>query len=107
WMAPCGASLLRAGLALFWGLAGVLHRRLGPRTALRPLFFAAVFCGLEWLRGHVLTGFPWNPAGAGWAAGSAPSQAAAWLGVCGLGVVAGAARAPRAPPVGHTSPTPR
>lgn len=103
WMAPFAASLLPAGLALFWGLAGVLHRRLAPRTALRPLFFAAVFCGLEWLRGHVLTGFPWNPAGAGWAAGSAPSQAAAWLGVYGLGFVTVAAAAALAPLFGPGS----
>src|SRR5690606_6360525 len=103
WMAPFAASLLPAGLALFWGLAGVLHRRLAPRTALRPLFFAAVFCGLEWLRGHVLTGFPWNPAGAGWAAGSPPWQAAAWLGVCGLGFVTVAAAAALAPLFGPGS----
>src|SRR5690606_4101148 len=103
WMAPFAASLLPAGLALFWGLAGVLHRRLAPRTALRPLFFAAVFCGLEWLRGHVLTGFPWIPAGAGWAAGSAPSQAAAWLGVYGLGFVTVAAAAALAPLFGPGS----
>lgn len=89
WMAPFAASLLPAGLALFWGLAGVLHRRLAPRTALRPLFFAAVFCGLEWLRGHVLTGFPWNLIGESLAASSdALMQAAALVGAYGLSFIA-------------------
>ena len=88
WMAPFAASLLPAGLALFWGAAFALYHRLHPAGhALRPVFFAVVFCGFEWLRGTVLTGFPWNPAGAAWGAGSAASQFAAVAGVYGLGLV--------------------
>ncbi len=87
WMAPFAASLLPAGLGLFWGAATALHRRLAPSGVTRVLAFAAFFCALEWLRGHVLTGFPWNPSGAGWQAGSAPSQFAAVVGVYGLGLV--------------------
>ena len=41
----------------------------------------------EWLRGTVLTGFPWNPAGAAWGAGSAASQFAALAGIYGLSLV--------------------
>ncbi|MEH6665593.1 MAG: apolipoprotein N-acyltransferase, partial [Brevundimonas sp.] len=51
------------------------------------LLFAVVFCGFEWLRGTILTGFPWNPAGAAWAAGSAASQFAAAAGVYGLSLI--------------------
>lgn len=88
WMAPFAASLLPAGLALFWGAALAVYRRIHPSGhALRPLLFAALFCGLEWLRGTILTGFPWNPAGAGWAAGSAASQFAAVAGIYGLSLV--------------------
>lgn len=88
WMAPFAASLLPAGLALFWGAALALYHRFHPPGhALRPVFFAVVFCGFEWLRGTVLTGFPWNPAGAAWGAGSAASQFAAVVGVYGLGLV--------------------
>jgi apolipoprotein N-acyltransferase len=87
WMAPFAASLLPAGLGLFWGAATALHRRFAPEGVSRVLVFAASFSILEWLRGHVLTGFPWNPAGAGWEAGSAPSQFAAVVGVYGLGLV--------------------
>ena len=87
WMAPFAASLLPAGLALFWAGATALYRRFHTGGVLRVFLFAGLFSLFEWLRGHVLTGFPWNPAGASWAAGSAPSQWAAWLGVYGLGLV--------------------
>ena len=91
WMAPFAASLLPMGLGLFWGTAMVLYRRIAPAGVHRVLVFAACFALLEWLRGHVLTGFPWNPAGASWKAGSAMSQFAAVAGVYGLGLVTVAA----------------
>ncbi|MFN4296471.1 MAG: apolipoprotein N-acyltransferase [Brevundimonas sp.] len=88
WMAPFAASLLPAGLALFWGGAVAIYRRFHVAGhPLRPLLFAAAFCGLEWLRGTILTGFPWNPAGAAWGAGSAASQFAALAGIYGLSLV--------------------
>ncbi len=91
WMAPFAGSLLPAGIGLFWGAATALYRRFAPAGPVRVLVFAACFALLEWLRGHVLTGFPWNPAGAGWAAGSAGSQFASVVGVYGLGFVTVAA----------------
>lgn len=100
WMAPFAASLLPAGLGLFWGVAAALHRRLNRGGVRRVLLFAALFSILEWLRGHVLTGFPWNPAGAGWEAGSAPSQFAAVVGVYGLGLITVAAVCALGPLVG-------
>ena len=100
WMAPFAASLLPAGLGLFWGAACALYRRFGPSGVARVLLFAALFCLFEWLRGHVLTGFPWNPAGATWAAGSAGSQFAAVAGVYGLSVVTVAAVAAFGPLAG-------
>ena len=88
WMAPFAGSLLPAGLALFWGAASALYRRLVSRPGVERVFlFAALFSLFEWLRGHILTGLPWNPAGASWAAGSAPSQVAAYIGVYGLGLL--------------------
>ncbi len=91
WMAPFAASLLPAGIGLFWGGATALYRRFAPTGLARVLVFAALFSLFEWLRGHVLTGFPWNPAGASWGAGSAGSQFAAVAGVYGLGFVTVAA----------------
>ena len=72
WMAPFALVLLAGGLALFWGLAAVVYRWLAPRNLLRVLVFAGAFAGLEWVRGHIFTGFPWNLPGETWAAGSAP-----------------------------------
>lgn len=100
WMAPFAASLLPAGLGLFWGAATALYRRFAPIGAVRVLLFAALFCAFEWLRGHVLTGFPWNPAGATWRAGGGMSQFASVVGVYGLSLVTVAATAAFAPLVG-------
>ena len=84
WMAPFAVVLMGGGLALFWGLAGLTYRALRPRSAWKVLVFAGVFSAFEWLRGHVLTGFPWNLAGEAWRAGSAPSQVASVVGAYGL-----------------------
>ncbi len=100
WMAPFAASALPIGLALFWGTTTALYRRFAPTGMARVLVFAALFCLLEWLRGHVLTGFPWNPAGASWKAGSAASQFASIGGVYGLGFVTVAAAAAFGPLMG-------
>jgi apolipoprotein N-acyltransferase len=84
WMAPIALPLLAGGLALFWGLAGLLYRWVGHRGLARVFVFAGAFAFTEWLRGHVLTGFPWDLPGETWAAGSMPSQAASLVGAYGL-----------------------
>jgi apolipoprotein N-acyltransferase len=84
WMAPFALILMAGGLALFWALAAGLYRALQPRGTGRILVFAGCLAGFEWLRGHVLTGLPWDLPGETWAAGSAPSQMAAVVGAYGL-----------------------
>ena len=84
WMAPFAASLLPMGLGLFWGAACALYRRIAPSHPGRVLVFAAAFGLLEWLRGHVLTGFPWNLPGETWRAGGAMSQFASVVGAYGM-----------------------
>jgi apolipoprotein N-acyltransferase len=93
WMAPIAVTLLATGFGLFWGAAGVVYVWLRPRGPGRVLVFAGCFCLLEWLRGHLLTGFPWDLAGETWRAGSAPSQAAALVGAYGLSWITTAASA--------------
>jgi apolipoprotein N-acyltransferase len=84
WMAPFALVLMAGGLSLFWAAAGAAWRRLRPQGGARVLVFAGVFAGAEWLRGHLLTGFPWNLPGEAWPAGSPLSQGAALVGAYGL-----------------------
>jgi apolipoprotein N-acyltransferase len=84
WMAPIAVALLASGLGLFWGAAGLAYRWITPNGWLRVLVFAGVMTAFEWVRGHLLTGFPWDLPGEAWRAGSPPSQAAALMGAYGL-----------------------
>ncbi len=84
WMAPFAACLLPAGLGLFWGAAMALYRLLRPERPWRWLVFAGTMTVMEWLRGHLLTGFPWNLPGETWTAGGAISQTASLVGAYGL-----------------------
>ena len=63
WLMPLAVLALPAGLALFWG-AGAAVARLFWRPGWSRVVHLAVFLSLaEYLRGHVLTGFPWNAFG--------------------------------------------
>lgn len=84
WMAPFAVVLMAMAMAVFWGVAGVAYRLLARRGPSRILLFAAAFALCEWLRGHVLTGLPWDLPGESWRAGSAPSQGAALVGAYGM-----------------------
>ncbi|WP_128253395.1 apolipoprotein N-acyltransferase [Falsirhodobacter deserti] len=81
WMAPFAVILISFGLALFWALAAGVSTLLP--TGRRAIGFAVFLTLAEFLRGHVLTGFPWALPGHVWA-GWAPSQLAAWIGPNGL-----------------------
>ncbi|MGV8987943.1 MAG: apolipoprotein N-acyltransferase [Cypionkella sp.] len=56
WMAPFAIVFMATGLALFWG-AGF---GIGARFPRRGLGIAAGLSATEFLRGYILTGFPWN-----------------------------------------------
>ena len=99
WMAPFAAALLPAGLGLLWGLAMALYRWLRPERPWRWLVFAGALTALEWVRGHLLTGFPWNLPGESWRAGSPISQVAALVGAYGLTWITLAAAAAFAAPL--------
>ncbi|HEX6860314.1 MAG TPA: apolipoprotein N-acyltransferase [Caulobacteraceae bacterium] len=84
WMAPFAIAFLAGGLGLFFGGAALLYRWIAPKRVTRVLVFAGALAGFEWLRGHILTGFPWDLPGETWRAGSAPSQLASVVGAYGL-----------------------
>jgi apolipoprotein N-acyltransferase len=87
WMIPFALFGLGAGLGLFTGAATWLAMLPRARGIRRVLLLAAAWSVLEWLRGHVLTGFPWNLIATTWAVSDATMQPAAWIGVYGLGLV--------------------
>jgi len=87
WQAPFAVGFLAGGLGLLWGAAGLTYRLIAPRHAGRVLTFAAVFAVFEWLRGHILTGFPWDLPGEAWRAGGWVSQAASVFGAYGLSLI--------------------
>jgi apolipoprotein N-acyltransferase len=78
---------LSALLAAFPALAVGLARILWPAGPARVLVLAICWTLFEWLRGWVLTGFPWNLLGTCWAFSDAMNQLAALTGVWGLSLV--------------------
>ena len=84
WLLPFAVTALPAGLALFWGLACALAVALWTGGACRVFVFAGCFAAAEWLRGHVLTGFPWNAPGYAADAILPLAQVASLVGLYGL-----------------------
>ncbi len=84
WLLPVAVCGLPAYLALFTAAGFALARLMWPRGAARILALAAALTIAEWLRGHVLTGFPWNAFGYALTEPLALAQTAALIGIWGL-----------------------
>lgn len=84
WQIPFVAALLPGGLAVFPALACAISARIWPAGAARIFILAAMYAIFEWLRGHVLTGFPWNLAAYAWGAVLGIMQSASIIGAYGL-----------------------
>jgi apolipoprotein N-acyltransferase len=84
WALPFAITLLPAGLALFFGGAAAVASRFWSRDPSRVLVLAVTLSGAEWLRGHVLSGFPWNLLGYALTSPLPLMQSAAWFGIYGL-----------------------
>ncbi len=84
WQMPFALVLFPAFLAVFPVMATVAAALLWRPGPGRVFWFAACFILAEWLRGHVLTGFPWNVPGYGWGASEAMLQTASVFGIYGL-----------------------
>jgi len=85
WQIPFVLILFPGGLALFTTLAAAVAMRFWRHS--RVFIFAVSFAGAEWLRGHVLTGLPWNLPAYGWGASLAILQSTALLGAYGLSLL--------------------
>lgn len=88
WLLPFAVTLLPAGLALFFAAAAMIA---GPMWRPGPARLIALTMALgltEWLRGQILTGFPWNVPGYALTGSDAMMQWASVFGVNGLTMLA-------------------
>ena len=88
WLLPFAVTLLPAGLALFWGIAAAVARVFWSDGIGRLFVFAIALSLAEWLRGHILTGFPWNLVGYALTYPLPLMQSAALFGAYGLTAIA-------------------
>lgn len=87
WLMPFAVVLLPAGMALFTAAAaGVVRLVWWPGLA-RVLLLAVSLGVAEWLRGHILTGFPWNVLGYALTSPLPLMQSASVLGIYGLTLI--------------------
>ncbi len=95
WLVPFAAAGLPAGFALYIGLVLLATRLVRdylhlPASA-RIFVFAIAWSAGEWVRGHALTGLPWNLIGYAWSGGFPGAllvlQSVSWVGIYGLSFV--------------------
>lgn len=91
WMIPFAMAGLPALLGIFTGLAGLAFHGLRRAGWGGPLALAVVWGLAEWLRGHILTGFPWNLIGYTWVGWLPVLQGVSVIGIYGLSVLTVAA----------------
>jgi len=84
WLIPLAVTALPAGLALFYAAAAAAAMLVWRQGASRIFALALFLFAAEWLRGHVLTGFPWNLWGYALASNDAVMQTTALFGIYGL-----------------------
>ena len=88
WALPLAVLGIPAGLAMFTSLGFAAARALWSPGSGRVFALAFGLGGAEWLRGHILTGFPWNDFGMAFAGLLPLAQSAALVGLHGLDLVA-------------------
>ena len=84
WVLPLSLVVGPAVLALHYGLIPLLARRFRDHEGAYALALVVSWAAVEWLRGHWLTGFPWNLAGSAWHHILPALQAASVVGIYGL-----------------------
>jgi apolipoprotein N-acyltransferase len=84
WLSPFAVLGLPAYLAIYPALGFALARLLWTKDASRILSLAIALTMSEWLRGHLLTGFPWNAYGYALSEPLALAQIASVIGLWGM-----------------------
>jgi len=84
WLLPVAIGGLPAYLALYTALGVAAARLIWVRGPVRLLALAAMLTAAEWLRGHLLSGFPWNTFGYALTEPLALAQSVSLIGIWGL-----------------------
>jgi len=84
WLLPFAVIGLPVGLAIFTAFGFALARLMWTRGPLRLIGLALALTATEWLRGHLLTGFPWNVFGYALTGPLVFAQGSALIGIWGL-----------------------
>jgi apolipoprotein N-acyltransferase len=87
WALPFGVIGFPAALALFHGLGFMLARLFWSPGSRRIFAFVGAMASVEWLRGIILTGFPWNSLGQALGASDATAQIASVTGLNGMTIL--------------------
>jgi len=88
---PFAVFGIAAGMGLYTALSAAVLKIITRKDEHPGVRFVLAFAGCwsvcEWLRGWVLTGFPWNPLASVW--GNLPEmmQSVAWIGALGLSLL--------------------
>lgn len=88
WLLPFAVILLPAAIAGFWGLAAVIARLFWNDHWGRVFAFAGAFGLMEFLRGFMFTGFPWNAPGYALMVHPVLMQSSSVIGLYGMTLVA-------------------
>jgi apolipoprotein N-acyltransferase len=84
WLLPLAVTGLPAYLAIYTALALAVARAVWTHGHLRILTLAVALTASEWLRGHLLTGFPWNAFGYALSGPLVLAQSASLFGLWGM-----------------------
>ena len=106
-LAPVAVLLLAAVLALFWAVATASAHLLWSEGGFRIVVLAAALALMDYARGHLFSGFPFDLLGYALTANVEMMQAASLVGVYGLGLARGARRRDAGPDLAGARPAAR
>ncbi|MBL8836258.1 MAG: apolipoprotein N-acyltransferase [Alphaproteobacteria bacterium] len=87
WVYPFCVLFFGSAFAIYIAVAAAALKATRARGLSAVFAFAALWTAVEWLRGHLFTGFPWNLIGTVWAGSETMMQFASIVGAYGLGTL--------------------